>query len=139
MQAAFVYLQGDRLQNLSGLPVPVLSHPHNKEVLHHVQTKPLVLQFLPVTSSTASGHHRKVPSSIFCAPFLQVFKDIDNITPEFCLFQDDWSQFSDFHHRREAPDSIIIAAPHLTLSSMSIFLIQGSQKGTHHSRCDLTF
>lgn len=45
MQAAFVYLQGDRLQNLSGLPVPVLSHPHNKEVLHHVQTKPLVLQF----------------------------------------------------------------------------------------------
>ena len=36
VQIAFEYLQGWRLHNLSGQPVPVLGHPHNKKVFSDI-------------------------------------------------------------------------------------------------------
>ena len=50
VQVAFEYLQGGRLHNLSGQPVPVLSHPHSKTVFSEVQREPSVFQFVPVSS-----------------------------------------------------------------------------------------
>ena len=50
VQIAFEYLQGWRLHNLSGQPVPVLGHPHSKKVFPDVQREPPVLQFVPTAS-----------------------------------------------------------------------------------------
>ena len=46
VQVAFEDLQEGRLHHLSGQPVPVLCHPHSKEVLPDVQTEPLMLQLV---------------------------------------------------------------------------------------------
>jgi len=46
IQTAFEYLQGRRLHNLSGRSVPVLSHPHSKNVFPNVQTEASVFQFV---------------------------------------------------------------------------------------------
>ena len=51
---AFEYLQGWRLHNLPGQPVPVLSHPHSKKVFPDVQTEPPVFQFVPFASWVVS-------------------------------------------------------------------------------------
>ena len=47
VQMAFEHLQGVRLHNLSGQPVPVLCDPHSKKVFPHVQREPPVFQFVP--------------------------------------------------------------------------------------------
>ena len=57
VQMAFEYLQGGRLHNLSGQPVPVLSNPHSKKVFPDVQTGPPVFQFVPIASGPVSGHY----------------------------------------------------------------------------------
>ena len=49
-QTAFEYLQGGRLHNLSGQPVPVLTHPHSKTVFPDVQMEPPVFQLVPIAS-----------------------------------------------------------------------------------------
>jgi len=36
------------LYNLSGKPVPVLSHTHSKKVFPYVWTEPTVFQFVPL-------------------------------------------------------------------------------------------
>jgi len=41
-QMDFEYLQAWRIHNLSGQPVPALSHPHSKKVFPDVQRKPPV-------------------------------------------------------------------------------------------------
>jgi len=79
---AFKYLQGWRLHNLSGQPVPVLSHPHSEKVFPDVQREPSVFQFVPIASCPVTRHHRKEPGSIpFLSP-LQVFRYIDKIPLE---------------------------------------------------------
>ena len=50
VQMAFEYLQGWRLHNLSGQPVPVLSHPHSEKVFPGVHREPPVFQFVPIAS-----------------------------------------------------------------------------------------
>ena len=47
VQTAFEYLQGWRIHNLSGQPVPVLSHPHGAKVFPDVQVEPPVFQKHP--------------------------------------------------------------------------------------------
>ena len=44
VQMAFEYLQGGRLHNLSGQPVPGLSQPQSKKVFPDVQREPPVFQ-----------------------------------------------------------------------------------------------
>jgi len=39
-----------RLHNVSGQPVPVLSHPHIKKVFPDVQREPSVFLFVPIAS-----------------------------------------------------------------------------------------
>ena len=56
-QMAFEYLQGWRLHNLTGQPVPVLSHPHGEKVFPDVQREPAVFQFVPIASCSATGNH----------------------------------------------------------------------------------
>lgn len=57
VQMAFEYLQGQRLLNLSGEPMPVLSHPHGKNVFSDIQTTPLVFHFVPRASDPVTGHY----------------------------------------------------------------------------------
>ena len=57
VQRGFECLQGGRFLNLSGQPVPVITHPHNKKVLPDIQTEPPVFQFVPITSGPVTGHH----------------------------------------------------------------------------------
>ena len=80
VQMAFEYLQGWRLRNLSGQPVPVLSHPHSKKVLPAVLREPPVFQSVPAASGPVTGHHWKEPGSVLFAPSLQVFMYIDKIS-----------------------------------------------------------
>jgi len=42
VHSAFEYLQRWKVYNLSGQPVPVLGHPHSKEVFPYSQTEPPV-------------------------------------------------------------------------------------------------
>lgn len=57
VQMAFEYLQGWRLDNFSGQPVPVLGHPYSEKVFPDVQTEPPVFQSVPITSGPVTGHH----------------------------------------------------------------------------------
>ena len=50
-------LQRRRLHNLPGQPVPGLRHPQREEVLPHVQTELLMLQFVPIAPCPVAGHH----------------------------------------------------------------------------------
>ena len=70
IQVGFEYLQKRRLHNLSGQPVPVLCHPHNKEVPSHIQLEPPVLQFAPTASRPFTGYHLKESGSILLTPSL---------------------------------------------------------------------
>lgn len=70
---SFEYLQGLRLHNFSGKPVPVLSYPYSEKVVPDDQTDPPMLQFVPIASGPVTGHHRKEPCSLFLTPALQIF------------------------------------------------------------------
>jgi len=54
VQMAFEYLQGGRPHNTFGQPVPVLGHPHSKEVFSDVQMEPLVFQLVHTASDPVS-------------------------------------------------------------------------------------
>jgi len=79
VQTAFEYLQGWRLHNLSGQPVPVLGHPDSKKVFPDVQRQPPVFQLVPIASGPGTRHHWKEPGSVLFALSLQVFIYIDKI------------------------------------------------------------
>lgn len=72
----FEKLQGERLHKFSGQLAPVLSHPHRKL---SVWKKPPVFHFVLTASGSVTGHHWEEPSSIFCAPSLQVSVYLDEI------------------------------------------------------------
>jgi len=55
-------------------------HQHSTEVFPSVQGEQPVLQFMLIASCPGTGHHWAEPSSVFSAPFLQVFIDIDMIS-----------------------------------------------------------
>jgi len=57
VQAGLEYLQRRRLHSCSGQPVLVLRQPQREEVLPHVQTELLVLQFVPIASCPVAGHY----------------------------------------------------------------------------------
>ena len=57
VQVCFEYLQRRRLYKTSGHPIPVLCHPHSKEVPPHVQTELPMLQFVPVATYPVAGDH----------------------------------------------------------------------------------
>ena len=57
VQSGFQYLQEWRLHNLSGQPVPLLSHPLRKKVFASTQTEPPVSQSVPIASGSVTGHH----------------------------------------------------------------------------------
>lgn len=50
VKRAFERVQGWRLHNLSGQPLPLLGDPHWKKVFPDVQTEPPVLQVVPIAS-----------------------------------------------------------------------------------------
>lgn len=53
---AFKYLQGWRLQNLFGLPVPALGDSHNKEVFPDVLRESPVFQLVPIDPYVVTEH-----------------------------------------------------------------------------------
>ena len=57
IQMAFQYLQGWRLHNLSGQPVPVLGHSPSKKVFPDGQREPPLFQFVAIASGPVTGHH----------------------------------------------------------------------------------
>jgi len=61
----FEYLQGGRLHNLSGQPVPVLGHPHSKKVLLNVLRGPPIFPFVPITSGPPATEKSLSPSSLY--------------------------------------------------------------------------
>ena len=73
VQAGLEYLQRRRVHNLPGQPVPVLHHPQRDEVLPHVQTELLMLQFVPVAPCLVAGHHWKEFDPILLTPTLEMF------------------------------------------------------------------
>lgn len=54
---SFGYLQGWTLHNLSGQPVPVLSHSYSEEIFPDVQAEPSVFQCVHINSCAVTGHH----------------------------------------------------------------------------------
>ena len=66
IQMASEYLQGWRLHNLHGEPVPVLHHPHSQKVFAGVQRDPPVFQFCPLSLVRSRGTTEKslAPSSL---------------------------------------------------------------------------
>ena len=65
VQEGFECLQGRRLYNLPGQPVPLLCHPHRKEDFSHVEVELPVFQLVPVALVLPLGTIEKslVPSS----------------------------------------------------------------------------
>ena len=57
VKAAFEYHQGQRLYNVSGQSMPVLSNQRSEEVFPDVQKEPLVFQFVPTASCLVTVHH----------------------------------------------------------------------------------
>jgi len=57
IQAGFEYLQGRKIHNPSGEPVPVLCHPQREEVPPPVQMELPMFQFVPVAPCPVTGHH----------------------------------------------------------------------------------
>ena len=94
IQLGFAYLQGWRLHNLSGQPVPVLGHPHSKRVFPDVQREPPVFQCVSIGSGPVTGHCRKEPGSVFFIPSCQVFIYINKFPPELSLLEVKQSQLS---------------------------------------------
>jgi len=92
VQTAFEYLQGWRLHNLSGQPVPQPRHPHSEKVFPDVQTEPSAFQLLPIASGPVPRHDQDEPGSVLFAPSFQVFIYIKNIPPEPSLLQAEQSQ-----------------------------------------------
>jgi len=140
VQTAFQYLQGERLHNLSGQPVPGLSHPRSKEVLPDVQRNLPVPQFVPTASCTVAKHHWKDLGSVLFALSCQVFIHIYKIPPSLLLPRvknTDSLSLSPFE--RCSNPLIILVALHWTLSSMSIsFLDWGAKNWTQYSKCCLS-
>lgn len=68
------------------MPVQVLSECFSKSSPSRTKIKPnqqsLVFQLVPIASCSGTKHHWKEPGSIFFAPALQLFIDIDEATPE---------------------------------------------------------
>ena len=52
-----------RLSSPLGQPVPVLCHPHSKEVLPHIQTELPVFQFVPLVHTLGTTKKSLVPSN----------------------------------------------------------------------------
>lgn len=61
----FEYLQGRKLHNPSGQPMPVPGHLHIGKVFHSVQRAPPVFQLVCNAPGSAIGNHCKEPSSLF--------------------------------------------------------------------------
>ena len=57
LQMASEYLQGRRLHNLPGQPIPMFSVPHSEKMFPDVRTEPLVFQSVPIASGPVTGHH----------------------------------------------------------------------------------
>lgn len=71
VKKAFENLQKQRLQNLSGKPVSVLSYCHSKSVFPDIQEEQSIFQSVPICPVT--GQH------LFFAPSLQVFPHINGL------------------------------------------------------------
>lgn len=66
--------------------VPLLSHPHNKEVFPGVCTEPPMLQFVPIAFYSVIGHLSKEPCSILFACSSQVFSHVLTFSKAIHLF-----------------------------------------------------
>jgi len=87
IQVGLEYLQGSRLHNLPGQPVPVLRHPQSKEVLPRVQMELLTLQFVPIAPCPVAGHHWKESGPILLTPSLKIFRGVYKIPSQPSLLQ----------------------------------------------------
>lgn len=67
VQPGFEHLQ-DRLNNLSGQPVPLLSNPHSASLHSHN----FMFQLVCIPSCPDTAHHREESSSVFFPPSHQV-------------------------------------------------------------------
>ena len=57
IQAGFECLQRRRPHSLPGQPVPLLWHPHRKEVFSHDSVELPVFQLVPIAPCPVVGHH----------------------------------------------------------------------------------
>ena len=87
VQMAFEYLQGQRLHNLSGQPVPELSHPHSEKAFPDVRRESSVFQFVLIASGPVTGHHWIEPGSVLSALSLQVFIYTDKMPLSLLVFR----------------------------------------------------
>lgn len=81
-----------KFHNLPQQPMPVFHHLCNTQVLPDNWIEPPVFWFVLPTSCPGTGHHWKEPGSVFFAPSLQVFIDVDEIPLKPPLHQAEWSQ-----------------------------------------------
>ena len=130
VQRAFNYLQGWRLHNLSGHPVPVLGHLHSEKGFLDIQREPPVFQFLLIASGPVTGHHWKEPGSVTFSPSPLVFT----------FFKKSFaSRHICFSYIRCSSPLIILMARYWFLSSMSMSVLYWeAQNWTQCSRCVLT-
>lgn len=74
---AFEYSRIMKAPQLSGEPIPVLSHTHSKNVLSDIQTTPSVFQFVPKASGSGTGHYWKsLASSFLHPPFRHLYTSV---------------------------------------------------------------
>jgi len=57
VQTAFENLQGRRLRNLPGQPMPVFSYSHRENMFSDVLREPPVIHSIPIASGPVTGHH----------------------------------------------------------------------------------
>ena len=74
IQIAFEYLWVRGIHNLSEQLIPVLCHPHNKEVLPNIQRELPMFLFAFVASYPIAGHHCEVSAPILLTLLLQILK-----------------------------------------------------------------
>lgn len=82
VREALEHLQGGRLHNPTGQPVPELSHLHSEKAFPDSQTEPPMLQLVPIVSCPVTEHHWKDPGYILFSSSLQVFIYMGEMPPE---------------------------------------------------------
>jgi len=94
VQESFQVGSGCLHHNLSGQLVPVLRHPHSKEVLPCVNMELTMFQYLPITLCSIASHHGRESATINLPPTLLILINSDEITFQPSLLQTD--QFQGF-------------------------------------------
>lgn len=139
-QPAFEWVQGWRLHNLWGQPVPIVqSPPHCEKVFPDVQREPPVFLFVAIVPCPATVHHWKESGFLYTLP-TDIYTDWRYSPVPLQMLSPGWTvQLSQPFLIGEIFQSIIFVDLYWTLSNLTVSLLyKGVCNWTQYSRWGFT-